>query len=315
MNKILFAGTPEISVPLLKELTKTFNVVGVLTNSDKPQGRSKEPVASAVKKAALELNLPVLQFDHLNTEAREAVKELGADTLITFAFGKIFGPKFLALFEKGTFNVHPSDLPVFRGPSPVQATILNSLDCATISLQEVGLKMDEGRIFGKHSFALDGTETDSTLSEKVSQQAAIFVPALLNDVFQCKVQAQDQQGEPSYCRLLTHEDAFVDFHRPAEEVHALIRAMYPWPKAYAKVNGNDIYLTSVWGGFDQFAEKEKSNAEPGTVVAFRKDRGVGIACADSVVWVSGFQLPTKKELDFKSFANGNSWIKTAKFNG
>lgn len=314
MNKILFAGTPDISVPLLKELAKTFDVVGVLTNCDKSQGRSKELVLSPVKVAATELGLPVIQFDHLNTEAREAVTKLGADTLVTFAFGKIFGPKFLALFTKGTFNVHPSNLPNFRGPSPVQATILASLDKATISVQEVGLKMDEGRIFGQYSFDLSGTENDKTLSEMVSQEAAKFVPPLLKDVFDGKIQSKEQLGEASYCKLLTHDDAFVDFNRPAKEVHSLIRAMYPWPKAFAKVDGSDIYLISVWGSFQDLEAEEKTTEKPGTVVGFRKDRGVGVACSDKVVWISGFQLPTKKELDFKSFANGNPWIKTAKFN-
>lgn len=314
MNKILFAGTPEISVPLLKALATKFCISGVLTNCDKPQGRSKELVASPVKKAALELGLEVIQFDHLNSEAREAVKKLGADTLVTFAFGKIFGPKFLSLFTKGTFNVHPSDLPNFRGPSPVQATILAGLKSASISVQEVGLKMDEGKIFGKYSFDLDGTETDDSLSEKISLEAAKHVPDILNDVFNCNIEPKEQIGEASYCKLLTHEDAFVDFNKTTKEVHCLIRAMYPWPKAYAKVNGSDIFFTSVWGTFEDLEVKEQVDAKPGTVVSFRKDRGVGIACSDGIVWVSGFQLPTKKELDFKSFCNGNPWLKTAVFN-
>ncbi|MBQ7282989.1 MAG: methionyl-tRNA formyltransferase, partial [Spirochaetales bacterium] len=125
--RILFAGTPEISVPLLRALNENFNVVGVLTSCDKSVGRSKALVPSPVKAAALEMNLPVLQFDSLRTEARQEVKKLGADTLISFAFGKIFGPRFLDMFPNGRFNVHPSALPVFRGPSPIQFTILNGL--------------------------------------------------------------------------------------------------------------------------------------------------------------------------------------------
>ena len=114
MARILFAGTPEISVPLFKALCTRFEVVGVLTACDKSVGRSKALVPSPVKAAALEAGLPVLQFESLRTEARAAVRELGADTLVTFAYGKIFGPKFLDLFPVGRFNVHPSALPMFR---------------------------------------------------------------------------------------------------------------------------------------------------------------------------------------------------------
>lgn len=147
-HRILLAGTPEIAVPLLKALAGRFNVVGVLTSSDKKVGRSDKLVPSPVKAAAMELGIPVLQFDTIRSEARQAVKAIEADTLISFAFGRIFGPMFLDLFPKGRFNVHPSALPQFRGPSPVQFTIDNGLRFAAISLQDIGLAMDEGDIWG-----------------------------------------------------------------------------------------------------------------------------------------------------------------------
>ena len=163
-HRILFAGTPDISVPLLTNLAKRFNVVGVLTATDKRVGRSDALVPGPVKTAALELGIPVLQFDTIRTEARSAVKELGADTLISFAFGRIFGPMFLDLFPRGRFNVHPSALPQLRGPSPVQFTIYNGLKYAAISLQDIGLAMDEGDVWGVHSIPLDGTETTQSLT-------------------------------------------------------------------------------------------------------------------------------------------------------
>lgn len=315
MSKILFAGTPDISVPLLKAMASRFEIAAVLTNPDKPQGRSKTPVPSPVKTAAMELGLKVLQFDSLKTEAREAVKETGADVLVSFAFGKIFGPMFLALFPNGTFNVHPSDLPVLRGPSPVQYSILSGLKKQVISVQKIGLKMDEGDIFAKHSFDLTGTETTLSLEEKVAVEASLFVPDVIEKALCHSIVAVPQEGEASYCRMIDKSDAMLDFNTEASEVHAKIRAMNPWPKAYAKYNNQDLFITGVWGSFKDLENEENTeNIQPGTVMGMRKDRGIGIACRDKAVWVTSLQLPGKKELDFKSFVNGNSAILKAVLN-
>ena len=306
--RILFAGTPDISVPLLCALNQNFNVVGVLTSCDKSVGRSKALVPSPVKTAALELGLPVLQFDSLRKEARQEARKLGADTLISFAFGKIFGPMFLDLFPNGRFNVHPSDLPLFRGPSPIQFTILDGLRDATISFQNLGLKMDEGEIWGKKSFSLDGTETTETLSAHVSEEAARFVPSLLRDVIEGKVTAVPQEGEASYCTMIDRSTGLLDFNLPVSVLHAKVRACNPWPKAWARINGTDIAITGVWGGFKELSEDEDSDLPPGTVIGLRKDRGIGVACKDGVLWIRSLQLPAKKDLDFKAFVNGNQWI-------
>lgn len=315
MSRILFAGTPDISVPLLKALAKDFEVVGVLTSCDKMQGRSSALIPSPVKVCATELGLPVLQFESIKTEAREAVRQLGADTLVTFAFGKIFGPKFLDLFPNGKFNVHPSALPVFRGPSPIQATILNQLHTASISLQNVGLKMDEGEIWQRFDFELSGCETTKSLTDIVAQKAAEFVPSALSAILGGSLKPAAQSGEPSYCQMLGKDDSMIDFCRPAAEVHAKIRAMYPWPKACANIHGTSVIISSVWGGFAELEQEPLlENPEPGKVVSYRKDRGIGVSCADKIIWLTALQLPGKKELDYKSFINGNFWILQEKFN-
>ena len=311
--RILFAGTPDISVPLLRALAGTFNVVGVLTSTDKSVGRSGKPVPSPVKSAALELGIPVLQFDSLRTEAREAVAGLGADTLISFAFGKIFGPRFLDMFPNGRFNVHPSALPMFRGPSPIQFSILSGLKQATISFQNLGLKMDEGDIWGTVSFDLDGTETTESLSAVVAQKASEFIPSLLRDIIAGRAVCFPQQGDATYCTMITRETGVLDFNRTVSVLHRTVRACSPWPKAWAKVNGSDIAITGVWGGFRELEEPCENLPAPGTVVGMRKDRGIGVACADGVLWITALQLPAKKDLDFKSFVNGNRWILDSRF--
>ncbi len=284
-------------------------MAGVLTSTDKSVGRSGRLVPSPVKAAAMELGLPVLQFDSLRTQAREEVTRLGADTLISFAFGRIFGPKFLDLFPNGRFNVHPSALPMFRGPSPIQFSILSGLKEATISFQNLGLGMDEGDIWATESFALDGTETTQSLSETVALKAASFVPSLLGRIVDGSVSPVPQTGEASYCTMITRETGVLDFNRTVAELHRTVRACSPWPKAWARINGGDIAVTGVWGGFDDIcAQPAEDLPAPGTVVGMRKDRGIGVACADGILWITSLQLPAKKDLDFKSFVNGNRWI-------
>lgn len=296
-------------MPLLRSLAGSFEVAGVLTSTDKSVGRSGKPVPSPVKAAAMELGLPVLQFDSLRTQAREEVAKLGADTLISFAFGKIFGPRFLDMFPNGRFNVHPSALPMFRGPSPIQFSILTGLEEATISFQNLGLKMDEGDVWGTDVFALSGTETTESLSSIVADRAASFVPALLGKIVEGSVSPVPQTGEASYCTMITRETGVLDFNRTVAELHRTVRACNPWPKAWAKVNGGDIAVTGVWGGFNDIASDPSDDLPaPGTVVGMRKDRGIGVACSDGILWITSLQLPAKKDLDFKSFVNGNRWI-------
>lgn len=313
-KRILFAGTPQIAVPLFERLCDTFCVVGVLTAVDSAQGRSKQLVPPPVKEAAVKRGIPVLQFDTIKTEAREAVLALKPDVLVTFAFGKIFGPKFLSLFKGGTFNVHPSRLPLFRGASPIQSTILSGQKECVISLQTLGLKMDEGEIWATDSFPLSGTENTESLTALVSERAASFVPKALEGVFEGLIKSKEQSGEVTYCTKIGREEAHLDFNSSVLSLHCQIRAMYPWPKAFAFFDGKPIYITGVWGGFDDLEKAESVSAAPGTVVAYRKDRGVGVACSDGIIYLNAFQLPSRKEMDFKAFANGNPWIKTAFFN-
>ena len=313
-DRILFAGTPDIAVPLLKALASSCNVVGVLTAVDKSVGRSAKLCPSPVKVAALELGLPVLQFESLKKEARMAVRELGANVLVTFAYGKIFGPMFLSLFPNGTFNVHPSPLPLFRGPSPIQATILHGLEEAAISVQVIGEKMDEGNLWAVERFPLTGKETTQSLTQTVSDVAAKFVPNVLKQALSHEISAVPQENGPSYCQMIGKEDGKLDFNKTAFELHCLVRASYPWPKAFAFADGKEVLITSVWGGFEDLkAEELLSDTKPGTVVGFRKDRGIGVACADKTLWINGLQLPSKKELDHKAFVNGNRWILESQF--
>jgi methionyl-tRNA formyltransferase len=174
--------------------------------------------------------------------------------------------------------------------------------------------MDEGDIWGVHSFPLDGTETNQSLTVRVASEAAAFVPDLLQSIFEGSVKPVPQLGDASYCTMIDRAFGQLDFNRTVRELHCRIRSCYPWPKAWARVNGGDIAITGVWGGFSELDNPELPDViEPGKVVSFRKDRGIGVCCSDGILWITALQLPAKKELDFKAFVNGNRWILDSRF--
>lgn len=295
--KILFAGTPDIAVPTLEALAARFEVVGVLTGLDKPQGRKKILVAPPVKQAALRLGLPVVQFDHLGSEARGAVSALGADTLVCFAFGKFFGPKFLGMFSLA-LNIHPSLLPELRGPSPIQGAILGGMTESGISIQKLAKEMDSGDLCAQMRFPLDGTETDGSLTEKVSRLA----PAFVVDALSKPLVFTPQSGEPTFCRMLGHEDGIISWNRPAREISAQIRALYPWPKAQTTFQKGVLYVTGT-SGYEDGVE-----GPAGMVLRKDKKRGIAVQTGEGILWVSRLQKQQKNEMDALAFLNGNQGI-------
>ena len=299
--RILFAATGEIAVPVLETLNKMGLVKAVLTAPDAPGKRGKELLPSPIKVAATKLGLPVSSPAHLGSVARLEVSLTGADTLVSFCYGKIFGPKFLSLFSS-TYNIHPSQLPKYRGPSPLFETIINQDRECTISIQKIALECDAGDIFTTYSFPLDGRETLSSLEERVSHEAAKLSEAFFSSPSSYK--SYKQEGSPSYSHMITKEAGLLDFNKSASALHATIRATEKWPKATALYAGEPIYLTGVSGsGFEIEAVKCKEAA--GTVVSFDKKRGFCIATGEGYLYVNRLQLPARKEMDALSFNNGN----------
>ena len=303
--RILFAGTPEIAVPTLKALSEEFEIGLVLTNPDARKGRSKKLIPSPVKEMALSLDIPVLQPERLRGQALIDVASYNCDVLVCFAYGKIFGPRFLSMFEKGAYNIHPSALPMFRGSAPIQYAILNGLDSTAITIQKLSLGVDEGDVCSVFNFELNGDETTQSLSEKVAQLSAPLAVETFKKLENNLLTSHPQEGKASYTDMLSKDDSLLDFNEDAKVVHSKIRAFYPWPKAYTLFNGKVLFITGV---MPLTHEKRDESIKIGSVIEKRKKQGLVIACRDELLIVKTLQLAGKKELDFSSFFNGNSDI-------
>ncbi|MFO7849504.1 MAG: methionyl-tRNA formyltransferase, partial [Spirochaetia bacterium] len=180
--RILFAGTSEIAVVSLEQIAEHFELAGVITSPDKEKGRGKRLSCSPVKERALELGLEVLQPETLRGEARRQIALLRPDLLVVFAYGKIFGPKFLSLFPEGGINVHPSLLPKYRGSAPIVAAILNGDDETGVTVQKIALEVDTGDILGQRRVPLSGDETADVLTGRMAEEGSKILVQVIGDM-------------------------------------------------------------------------------------------------------------------------------------
>ncbi|AEF82388.1 methionyl-tRNA formyltransferase [Leadbettera azotonutricia] len=328
--RILFAGSPGIAVPSLEALSamelagEGIALAGILTNADSPKGRSGKPeptdvsvAASGLDTARAEKGFPPiaqLKFEKLDAAAREAVAALKPDLLISFAYGKIFGPKFLGLFPLGGINIHPSLLPKYRGATPIPAAILNREKETGVSIQKLALEMDAGDILAQEKFPLSGNETTASLSEDAAQRSAELLASLTREFAalpkealskSALFQGKSQEGEPSCCSLIRKEDGHIDWKLSALEIDARVRAFTPWPLCFTAQEGQTLYILEgqPFEGPGSGGQTE-TKAAPGIVLGIDRGKGILVQTGDGVYAVSRLQWQAKKALDWKSFMNG-----------
>ena len=310
--RVLFAGSPDIAVPSLIRISFEHEIVGVLTNPASAKGRGlnleRTPVAEASETVFGE-RVPLLAPMRLGAGERDAVAGLAPDILVAYAYGRIFGPKFLALFPKGGVNVHPSLLPRFRGPAPIPAAILARDSATAITVQRIALEMDSGDILGQLPLRLSGTETAEDLSEVAAIMGADLLSQVLEEIAEGREAARPQEGDPSYCSMLRKEDGLVDWASPLLDIDAKIRAFYPWPGAFTYFRGLRLNILDAFPyPHITFAAGPNSldfeDAPPGTVLGLDKSRGIMVQTTDGLIALRRLQVQQKKALPYREFANG-----------
>jgi methionyl-tRNA formyltransferase len=312
--RILFIGTPAIAVPCLQAISemeleeKGVTLAGVLTNPDRPRRHGQaEPTDVSVAASALDAirkekgfpPIPQLKPEKLDAKAREDVAALSPELLVSFAYGRIFGPRFLALFPLGGINIHPSLLPKYRGASPIPAVILNREKETGICIQKLAAEMDSGDILASLHIELSGHETTASLSDTVSEKAAFLLRELLSDFG--SMTARPQEGEAVYCSEIKKEAGLIDWGKSAAEIDAQIRAFTPWPLSFTR-RGKDTLLILEAEPLE--AETKTNAASPPGAVLGTDSRGILVQTGDGILAVTRLQWRTKKALDWKFFCNG-----------
>lgn len=306
--KIIYAGSPEAACTTLKLLYDAqsegrFEIAGVLSNPPSAKGRHSDLIPTPVAAFAAEKGIPVFTPEHLDGSARDAISPLGADLLVCFAYGHIFGPKFLAMFPMGGINLHPSLLPKYRGCTPVPAAILNRDSQTAVTIQTLGLKMDEGDILAQTVVDLNGTETGESLLNYAAEEGAKLICQVIKACENGKLPAGNpQNGEASYTGIITKEDGKINWQESAAVIDAKIRAYYPEPGCWTleKEQTLRILAAKIFLG----DEAEYAAAKPGTVVAFVKSEGILIKTGEGILAVKELQRQGKKIMNYKDFMNG-----------
>jgi methionyl-tRNA formyltransferase len=321
--RVLYAGSPAIAVPALEALAELalepdsggVGIAGVLTNPDSPRGRRGSPEPTDVGAAAEALSrrfaargfppLPLIKPESLKSEARELTVALQPDLLVSFAYGRIFGPRFLALFPLGGINIHPSLLPRYRGPTPIPQAILNGDRETGITIQRLAPEMDSGDILVQEQVSLTGRETTGTLSALMARRAAELLPGLLRRLAAGRAEARPQgRRDASYCSLIAKEDGLIDWNGSAAEIDARIRAYNPWPLSWTYHGKERLYILEA----ELYGEGEPDGSagipSPGLVLGIDKRRGVLVQTGSGILVLKALQYQAKKALEWRAFLNG-----------
>lgn len=309
--RVLFAGSPDIAVPSLEALAaSSHTVVGVLTNPESKVGRGLKMSGTPVAQAATRLwgeCVSIFTFETLKSEARAAIAACNADILVSFAYGRIFGPKFMALFPKGGINIHPSLLPRWRGSSPIQYAILAMDGESGISVQTIAPEMDSGDLLCVRRIVLSGRETAGAFSDVCAHFAAPMVVETLDGMQAGTILPQPQVGDPSYCGKISKEDGHLDWRKSSRELDARIRAFDPWPGSFTTLRGARLSILEA-EPLDDFVPSDTgtpvTNSLPGTIIAVAAQKGIVVNTGAGCLAIKRLQLATRKAVGFHEFANG-----------
>ena len=305
--KIVYAGTPEFAVLPLETIVKSgaFEVVGVITQEDKPQGRKGILTPPPVKVAAEKYGIPVLQSPRLRDDI-QAVKALGGELMVTCAYGQILTQELLDCFEKGVYNIHAGLLPKYRGASPIQSCILNGETQTGVSVIKTDVGLDTGDIVCVETTEILPNETCGELSSRLSALGAETIVKALYAIQSGTVTLQ-KQGEvgAQTVRKIHKQQAQIDFSKTVEETVNLIRAMNPAPVAYSMLDGNKINVYRAEKA--ELTEEEQAYftaAKIGEVLSDKPKRGLLVKCANGALKITQVQPSGGKIMTGNDFING-----------
>lgn len=240
-QRIVFMGSPDFALPTLAALANAFNVVGVITQPDRPAGRGRKMQPPEVKVLAEALGLPIFQPVSLKTpESIEAIRNLSPDVIVVAAFGQILRQNILTIPTFGCVNVHASLLPRWRGAAPIQAAVLHD-EVSGVTIMKMDQGLDTGPILSQRSLPIPPDITAGVLSEQLAHLGAELLVETLPAYFAGEIEPQPQnETEATYAPKLSKADGELDFDREAEYLTRQVRAYNPWPGTFGYFKGTSV---------------------------------------------------------------------------
>lgn len=295
--KVIFMGTPEFCVPILKELIDKCNVIAVVTQPDKEVGRKREIVYSPIKKIALENNIKVLQPVKIREEYKDII-DLNADIIITCAYGQIIPEVILDNPKLGCINVHASLLPKLRGGAPIHKSIIYGYDKTGITIMYMDKGMDTGDMISKVEVKIEDTDTAESLHDKLQKVAVPLLMDTLPSIISGTNKREKQNNEEAtYAYNVSREEEHVNFNKSSREIFNQIRGLNSWPGAYAELDNLNVKLWLSKIG------NNKYDKVPGMIIDINKE-GIEVVTKDGSIIITELQMPGKRKMKVKEFING-----------
>ncbi|MGR3219916.1 MAG: methionyl-tRNA formyltransferase [Candidatus Anammoxibacter sp.] len=308
---LIFMGTPCFAVPVLEALIKSrHNILAVVTQPDRPKGRSKKLIESPVKALATRNKLKILQPENINRDEETVcfLEKLLPDIIITAAFGQIVSKRILSVPKYDCINIHTSLLPKYRGAAPINRAIINGEDETGVSIIKMAEAMDAGDIIKQERTKISFHENAEDLSSRLSSLA---VELLLNvvDSFEDNSVRYIPQDEKlvTYANKLEKDDGIINWECDSRTIHNLVRGLIPWPCAYSymqKTNTDDkkrliIKKTCI----DEDCKTNVNNEQPGMINKV-SEKGFLVYTRNSSIWITEVQPEGKRIMEAKDYMNG-----------
>ncbi len=297
--RTVFFGSPVEAMPALSAvLASGHKVAAVYTQPDRPAGRSVAPVPTPVKVGAEQAGIPVRTPKTLRDPATQAeLNAYGADAFVVVAYGRLLPPEVLSIPRLGVLNVHPSLLPEYRGPSPVQQAILDGAPETGVTVMLLDEGMDTGPVLSQRSVRLQGDETAPALMARLFEEGAQLLVETLDRHSRGNIKPQPQEGaRATVTKLLSREDGEIGWAMPAAHIARMVRAYGPWPGTHTRWRGQVLKVLEV-------RAVAEHAGEPGAVSV--RGGGLYVATGEGALRVLSLQLEGRKAATGEEFARGH----------
>ena len=310
--RLVFMGTPQFAVPSLRTLlNSSHEVVGVVTQPDRPKGRGKVIVPPPVKELALQQNVPVIQPEKMKApEFISHLEEWHPDVIVVTAFGRILPTSILTLPPQGCINVHGSLLPAYRGAAPIQWAIINGETQTGITTMYMDEGMDTGDILLQEKVNIHGEETAGELAIRMAEVGGkLLVPTLeqLESGSLTRIPQDDSQA--SLAPILTKNDGCVDWTMSAKQIVNRVKGLSPWPGTFSYLKGKRMMF---WQVREMESFSETSTGQPGTIISVGGTEVV-VKTGKGLVGIMEWQPENKKRMTVEQYLSGNSLTPGAMF--
>lgn len=301
MTKIVFMGTPDFSVPILRQIIDDgYEVIGVVTQPDRPVGRKKVLTPPPVKVEAVKQGIPVLQPEKIRQpEELEKIIALKPDLIITAAFGQILPKQLLDAPAHGCINVHASLLPELRGGAPIHYAIIQGKAKTGITIMYMVEKLDAGDMLASVEVPITNEDNVGTLHNKLSAAGAKLLSETLPPLLAGKLEPIPQNdAEATFAPNIKREQEKINWKKPGEEIYNHIRGLNPWPVAFTTLDGQTV---KIWQG-----EKVKGTAddEPGTIIRIDPDGPIVSTGNETAIKITELQPAGKTKMTGEQFLRG-----------